>query len=250
VLLGAMLRRKLRVGEGDLVTVRYAQNRRDFKIARMATVGPAITEPIGSTAYMRIDDVQRLFGDRLGMPHRAASGVLIQNDPDRARWIEERLDRMPSVAAVQTRAQTYEQIQELMRFSRAFTGIMAFFGVGLAFAVVFTTVSINVLERVRELATLRTLGFGLRQIGWFSTVENLLIAAIGIAAGLPLGRWLDIYLMSSFESESMSLEPIIYLRTYLIAVAGALALTLVSQIPSLLQVKKMDLAAAIKEIGG
>ena len=157
---------------------------------------------------------------------------------------------MPSVAAVVTRSQVYEQVQELMRFSRAFTGIMAFFGVALAFAVVFTSVSINMLERVRELATLRTLGFGLRRIGWLSTIENLLIAAIGILIGLPIGRWLDIYLMSSFESESMALEPIIYLRTYAISAVAAVALTLVSQIPSLIHVKRMDLAAATKEIGG
>ncbi len=127
---------------------------------------------------------------------------------------------------------------------------MAFFGVGLAFAVVFTAVSISVLERVRELATLRTLGFGLRQIAGFTTAENLMIAGAGILLGVPMGRWLNVYLMSTFESESMSLEAVIYLRTYLISVIGVLLLTVVSQIPSLLHVKRMDLAAATKEIGG
>jgi putative ABC transport system permease protein len=250
VLLGAMLRKKLGVEEGDLVTLSYAQNRRDFRTVRTARVGPVIAQPIGSTAYMGMDDVHDLFSDRLGMPAGAATGALLLVDPERTRQIASRLDRMPSVAAVQTRVQAYEQVQELMRFTIAFTGVMAFFGVGLAFAVVFTAVSINILERVRELATLRTMGFGLRHITVLSTVENFAVAAAGLLIGLPAGRWLDIYLMSTFESESMSLEPVIYPRTYLIAVASAFVLTALSQIPSLLHVRRMDLAAATKEMGG
>jgi putative ABC transport system permease protein len=150
---------------------------------------------------------------------------------------------------VQTRRQSHQQIQDLMKFSRAFTGILAFFGVGLAFAVVFTAVSISVLERTRELATLRTLGFSLRSIAWLTTIENLSLAAAGIVLGLPLGRWLDVYLMTSFESESVTLEPVIYLRTYLFAVGGVIALTLASQLPSLLGLRRLNLAAATKDIG-
>jgi len=248
VLLGDMLRKKLNVAEGDLITINYAQNRREFQIVRTARVGPPITQPIGSTVYMRTDDVQRLFAHRLGMPLGAVSGALISTDPARTEWTKERLHRMPAVAAVQTRSQTYDQIRELMRFSKAFTGILAFFGVGLAFAVVFTAVSINVLERTRELATLRTIGFGFWRIAWFTTVENLLTAAAGAVVGLPLGRWLDIYLMTSMQSESMSFEPVIYLRTYTIVVLGLLILTLLSQIPSLLHIRRLDLAAATKDL--
>jgi putative ABC transport system permease protein len=197
---------------------------------------------------MRMDDVQRLFADGLGKPLGAASGVLIRGAPERLEWIKQRLDRIPAVAAVHDRGQTYDEIQELMRFNKVFMGILAFFGIGLAFAAVFTAVSINVLERVRELATLRTLGFGLRQIAWFTSVENLAVAAAGAAIGVPLGRWLDVYLITSAETESMSLEPVIYLQTYLIAVFGILALALVSQIPSLINVRRMDLAQATKHI--
>jgi putative ABC transport system permease protein len=157
---------------------------------------------------------------------------------------------MPTVASVQTRAQTHEQIQEMLKFTQAFMGVIAFFGVGLAFAVVFTSVSISVLERTRELATLRTLGYGLRRIAWFITVENLLIAALGIAAGIPLGRWLDYALIRASQTESFTMEPVIFTRTYVIAVIGVLFLTLAAQLPSFLYVRKLNLAAATKDVGG
>jgi len=248
VLLGSMLRDKLGVAEGDLVGLHYAQNRRDFKIIRTARVGPPITQPIGSTAYMRMEDVQRLFADRLGYPLSASNGVLIEADPDRMQWVKERLHRLPTVATVQSRAQTHEQIEELMGFTKAFTGILALFGIGLAFAVVFTAVSVNVLERRREIATLRTLGFGMPAITLFATVENFALAGLGAIIGLPLGRWLDSYLMTSAQSESMSLDPIIYGRTYLIALGGMALLTLLAQFPSLRHIRRMDLAATTKEL--
>ncbi len=249
-LLGRLLRDKLRVGEGDLVRIHYAQNRREFRITTTVRVGPAITQPIGSMVYMRMDDVQRLFANRLGYPLNAVSGALIQTRDAETGWIRERLERMPTVASVQTRAQTHEQIQEMLKFTQAFTGVIAFFGVGLAFAVVFTSVSVSVLERTRELATLRTLGYGLRKIAWFITVENLLIAALGIAAGIPLGRWLDFALIRASQTESFSMEPVIFGRTYLIAIIGVLFLTLVAQLPSLVYLRKLNLAAATKELGG
>jgi len=247
-LIGRLLENKFNVAEGDLLTLNYAQNRREFRIVRTVRVGPAITQPIGSAVYMRMDDVQRLFANRLDKPLTAVSGALIEVEPEWQDWVRQRLDRMPMVAAIQTRKQSHQQIQELMQFSRAFTGILAFFGVGLAFAVVFTSVSISVLERTRELATLRTLGFSLRGIAWLTTVENLLLAAVGIAVGLPIGWWLDVYLMTTFESDSMTLEPVIYASTYLFAIGGAAALTLLSQLPSLANLRRLSLAAATKEI--
>jgi len=247
-LLGSLLRNKFNVGEGDIITINYAQNRREFSISRRVRVGPAITQPIGSMVYMRMDDVERLFAHRLGYPLNAVSGALIEADEAAQPGVRHRLNRMPVVASVQTRQQTYDQIQEMMEFSRAFTGILAFFGVGLAFAVVFTSVSISVLERTRELATLRTLGFGMRSIAWFITIENLLLAAIGIGVGIPLGQWLNAALIGAMQSESMTLEPTIFLRTYVIALAGMLLLTLASQIPSFLHLRRLNLAAATKEL--
>ncbi len=178
------------------------------------------------------------------------SAALIEAEGGGTRRVRARLDRMPVVASVHTRQQMYDQIQEMMAFSRAFTGVIALFGVALAFAVVFTSVSISVLERTRELATLRTLGFGLRNIAWFITVENVVLAALGIAAGLPLGRWLNAALVTASQSESLSMEPVIFVQTYVTTFVGVLALTLLSQIPSLFHLRRLNLAAATKEVGG
>jgi putative ABC transport system permease protein len=249
-LLGRLLRDKLGVGEGDLVRIHYAQNRREFKITTTVRVGPEITQPVGSIVYMDMDEVERLFANRLGYPLNAVSAALIQTRDGQTGWLRERLERMPSVAAVRTQAQTQEQIEEMLKFTQAFIGVIAFFGVGLAFAVVFTSVSISVLERTRELATLRTLGYGLRRIAWFITVENLLIAALGIAAGIPLGRWLDIALVRASQTESFTMEPVIFARTYVIAIIGVLLLTLLAQLPSFAYVRRLNLAAATKELGG
>ena len=247
-LLGDKLRERLGVRQGDLLRLDYAQNRPEFHISRMVVVGPPVSQPIGSAVHMRLEEVRRLFGDRLGYPPQAVGGVLIWGDTAWLGWWRQQLCRMPQVAAVESRQQLYDQIQELLGFTRTFVGILAFFGVALAFAVVFTAVSITVLERSRELATLRTLGFQMSRIAWLTTVENMLVALLGILMGLPLGRYLDAYLIAASESESVSLEPVIFLRTYLIAITSILVLTAVAQVPGLLHVRQMNLATEAKRI--
>lgn len=248
-LIGRLLVDKFHVAPGDRLTIRYAQNRPEFHIVRTVVVGPPIESPVGASVYMRLDDVERLFARPLGLPVGAVSGALIRTKPGRLEWVRRRLDRLPVVAAVQTRRQSYQQIQDLMRFSRLLTRILALFGVGLAFAVVFTSVSISVLERTRELATLRTLGFGLARIATFITTENLFLAVVGIALGLPLGRRLDFYLVESSQTESVTLEPVIFLQTYLAAIASVFLLVMLSQVPSFIGLRRLNLAAATKEIG-
>jgi putative ABC transport system permease protein len=250
VLLGDSARRQLAVQTGQWVVLHYARNRPEFHIDVPARVGPRINQPIGTAAYMRMEDVQRLFAVPLGMPLGATSGVLISAAPDRIDWIRTRLYRLPPVAFVLTRAQILAQIEEMMRFSRVFTGILASFGIGLAFAVVFTAVSITLLERTRELATLRTLGFGLRRVAGFVTVENLALAAIGAIIGLPFGMWMTYAVIRTVSSEAFTLQPVVFGRTYVIALLGLLLLTLASEGPGLLSVRRMDLAAAAKEMGG
>lgn len=52
---------------------------------------------------------------------------------------------------------------------------------------VTNTLSLSVLERTRESAQLRSLGFTRKQLRWSLAVEGLLLAAVGASAGIVLG---------------------------------------------------------------
>lgn len=60
----------------------------------------------------------------------------------------------------------------------------------LAFIVLYNLTNINIIERIREIATIKVLGFRHREVSAYMYRENFILTAIGIAIGLPLGKLL------------------------------------------------------------
>lgn len=83
------------------------------------------------------------------------------------------------------------------------------------------------------------------------TVENLLLSLFGILIGLPVGR----YLVESFiniaqteeQMELFSLKVVVQPFTYLLAAVLILVVVLISQIPAIMGLNKMNLAKSTKE---
>src|SRR5262249_42839931 len=123
------------------------------------------------------------------------------------------------------------------------------FGSALAFAIVYNTVSMAVIERAREIATLRTLGMRRREIALLVTAENLLVGAAGCLLGVPLGIGLARWMFSTYSSEQVTMEFTLYPRTYAIVLGGILLVLLLAQLPSLRHAASLDLARVTKELG-
>jgi len=148
---------------------------------------------------------------------------------------------------VELTRETQQQIDELLGFFGAFMWVMLGFGAALALAIVFTTVTVNILERRREVATMRTLGESKGKIVAMLTTENLLLGALGLIPGLPLGYGLAAYFFSLFQTDIFSFELVIFTRTYLLAIGLVILIVLLSQIPGIRQLNRIDLARVIKE---
>ena len=73
----------------------------------------------------------------------------------------------------------------------------------LAFAVLYNLNNINIYERVRELATIKVLGFYDKEADMFIYRENIIISILGILGGLALGVPMHGFIIRSIEIESM-----------------------------------------------
>lgn len=92
----------------------------------------------------------------------------------------------------------------------------------LAFAVLFTLATTNISERIRELATIKVLGFYDQEVHSYVNKETMILTGIGILLGIPLGyafaQTLTTILMLPSMYLAVSLHPISYL------IAGGLSL--------------------------
>ena len=68
--------------------------------------------------------------------------------------------------------------------------IIIFMAAGLALVVLFTLSTTNISERIRELATIKVLGFFNREVHLYVNKETLILTAIGIPVSYTHLRWL------------------------------------------------------------
>lgn len=246
VLFGGTLAARLRAAEGDLLRLTYTQNTTERRADADVRAGPLVHDPVGLPVYMRLDELQRRFARPLGMPPDAVNGALMEVDPSYTASLQTRLQRMDGVALVQTKRELQRELDRLTDFSRTFIAIMFLFGASMAFAVVYTATEIVLWERTREMATLRSLGFGMQQVTTLVTVENLLTAGLGALLGILPGQWTADYLMQASATEGFTLQTIILPRSYLMAIGGALGVVLLAQWPGLRRIRRLNLAASIR----
>jgi putative ABC transport system permease protein len=99
--------------------------------------------------------------------------------------------------------------------------LIGVFGIG-------NTLSLSVLERTRELATLRALGLGVRQLRGMLLIEAMLATLVGTVLGVAFGvgfGWLAAYELITAYGHGTPSVPVQQIATYvaLAALAGALA---------------------------
>lgn len=71
----------------------------------------------------------------------------------------------------------------------------------LAFVVLYNLTNINVAERIREIATIKVLGFTEKESANYVYRENIVLSIIGIAVGLVMGIFLSNYIVSTIEMD-------------------------------------------------
>lgn len=200
---------------------------------------------VGGRAYMPLRDVQKLQRD-MG----AATAIMIKFDGSQDSYTLKRIYDIPQVSSIEITADTIKQLNAQMGFFWAMIGIMLLMGTALGGAIIFNGVMVNITQRTREMATMRAVGLGDRMLSLMISLENMLIAVIGIAIGLPLGRLISqlfFNAMSRSAEDVISFTLVILPRSYIIAAIVAVAIMLLSQLPAILQITRQNLATVTKE---
>ncbi|MCM1343879.1 MAG: FtsX-like permease family protein [Lachnospiraceae bacterium] len=135
------------------------------------------------------------------------------------------LMKWEDVASVSVNADTMERFSSMMKSLDLIVVFVIACAAGLAFIVLYNLTNINITERIREIATIKVLGFHKRETASYVFRENMVLAAMGIVVGLPLGRLLHWFVMNEIQVDMIAFDirvrPVSYLYsvvlTYLFA---------------------------------
>ncbi|MFM7322419.1 MAG: FtsX-like permease family protein [Armatimonadota bacterium] len=252
-LFGAALRARLRLAEGDLVEFRVSPSEEDREPPwRTVRVAGFPEDPVGTVATFRREDLRRAVGRRAGMTAGSVGTIRLLVAPEWRGEVRRRLADLDGAVSVTASADLRAKIDSMMQLMRRFTGAMRWFGLALAFAVVFNTVTVNVLEREMEAATLRTIGMGRLALAGMLLAENVALAACGCLAGMPLGvSAAKAFLLAAQTPEQMELfamVPVVRPETPWSASLSLMLAVAAAAVPSLVHLGRLDLAAAVKRV--
>ena len=162
--------------------------------------------------------------------------------------------QVPAAAQVKSGAEQADadskDTQEGTKFVQYFLLGFGFIALGVGAFVIFNTLSITLAQRVRELATLRTLGASRRQIKRSVLTEGLVMGVFASVLGLVLGLALAKGLNAMFQAFGIDLpqaSTVIAPRTVIVALGLGIAVTLIASISPARRVTGIPPIAALRE---
>ena len=112
-----------------------------------------------------------------------------------------------------------DRVNDMMSSLNLVIYVIIFCAGALAFVVLFNLSNINITERLREIATIKVLGFYAPEVGAYVFRENLVLTLLGALAGIPMGIWLHSFVMGQLSFDMVSFHVVIKPLSYLLAVA-------------------------------
>jgi putative ABC transport system permease protein len=240
LLVGQFVRSRLDLESGEIVEVGVPEA--GLRIS--APVVAILDEPLGAFAYASLDSIRALGGDRVGLGNMAFVTYAEGADRDRMRDV---LSSIPGVTAFADSKALLDYMNQYLGLYYLVIGLMVLFGGAMAFALLYNVIQSNLAERAIEVATLRAAGTSFASIARMITAENVLMTAIGILPGLLLGYELARLFMSQFSYDWFTFEVDARPSSFALAAIAILAVALLSQVPGLRAVKRLDIAAIVRE---
>ncbi|HHV98639.1 MAG TPA: FtsX-like permease family protein [Clostridiaceae bacterium] len=118
----------------------------------------------------------------------------------------------------------------------------------LAFVVLYNLTNINITERVREIATIKVLGFRDREVSAYVYRENMVLTLIGTMTGLILGFWLHRYVIQTMEIDSMMFGQYAHLKSYLLSIILTLVFSIFVNFFVHNKLKNVNMVEALKSV--
>lgn len=236
VIISSKLAQLARVTVGDRLTL----DGHSFKVA-------GITENyVGHFVYMDQASYQKIYGKRT-----SANSYLVQLRNPSTRKVQTVSRDMMDHAAVKAVSQNASMISLFNSVAKSLDTtmmILVVVSILLAIVILYNLTNINVAERIRELSTIKVLGFHNKEVTLYIYRETILLSIIGILMGLVGGYYLHQFLIALIAPDAILFYPKVGLGVFLFPVGGMILLLILLGIYVDHYLRKVDMLEALKSV--
>lgn len=152
------------------------------------------------------------------------------------------------VSAVTVNASTRERVDSMLSRLDYIVVVIVLCAAALAFIVLYNLTNINITERVREIATIKVLGFYQKEVASYVFREINILSVLGSLVGLGMGKGLHTFVMAQIKIDSMTFACRIAPMSYVISFAMTLLFTVMISAGMRPRLRKIDMAESLKSI--
>lgn len=207
----------------------------------------AITEHyVGHFVYMNQATYEKIYGQAPKM-----NTYLVQLKDKSEGNTETVAGEFMDQAAVSGLVQNASTIQLFESFANSLNHTMAILvlvSVLLAIVILYNLTNINVAERIRELSTIKVLGFHNKEVTLYIYRETILLSLIGMIVGLVSGFYLHQFLIQMIAPGTFRFQPKVGWEVYLIPVLAVSVILTILGVFVNHYLRKVDMLEALKSV--
>ena len=237
---GLVLTEKLAQLAGVSVGDNFTIDGKTFKVG-------AITEHyVGHFVYMNQATYEEIYGQAPKM-----NTYLVQLKDKSERNTERVAGEFMDQVAVSGLVQNASTIQLFESFANSLNHTMAILvlvSVLLAIVILYNLTNINVAERIRELSTIKVLGFHNKEVTLYIYRETIILSLIGMIVGLVSGFYLHQFLIQMIAPGTFRFQPKVGWEVYLIPVLAVSVILTILGVFVNHYLRKVDMLEALKSV--
>lgn len=231
----------LGIKAGD--TVRIYQDETDVKTV---TVSACIENYPNHYIYMSRSLYVSLFGEEPEYNMMAFSAGL--DTEELKDSMAEELIALEPVLGVSYKADLADTMNTMLTALNSVIIVLILSAGALAFVVLYNLTNINITERIREIATLKVMGFYDLEVDGYIFRENIILTIMGIAVGLFGGIFFAEFVITTAEVDIVMFGRDIYPSSFLYAGAITLLFSVIVALYMHRHLKKVDMIEALKSV--
>ncbi len=141
-----------------------------------------------------------------------------------------------------------ETYRTMLRTVNAVVWVLIIAAALLAFVVLYNLTNINITERMREIATLKVLGFTPRETNGYIFRETILLTIIGALVGCVLGIGMESFVVVTAEVDEMMFGRDIHLVSFVIAFVLTIAFSFVVSLAMRPKIRAINMVESLKSV--
>ena len=229
----------LGVAVGDTVTVRDTQMR-ELEL----TVSGIYDNHVNNYVVVRPETVQAQWGE---LPEYQMAFVTVKNGAD-IHATGAAISALEGVMSISVSEDLADMVNSMMDALDMVVAVIIVSAGLLAAIVLYNLTNININERIREIATIKVLGFNSKETSAYVFKENILLTVLGAAGGLVLGKYFLDFVMSQVKIDMVWFATRLAVPSYIYAVVLTLLCAAAVDFIFHKKLETINMAEALKSV--